>query len=33
MNPLGAFDGKKSSVDVVSASYNWAPTVRQDSER
>ena len=33
MNLLAAFIGKNASDDIASASYNWAPTVRQCSER
>ena len=32
MNLSAAFIGKNASVDIVSASYNCAPTVRQGSE-
>jgi hypothetical protein len=33
MNLWAAFIGKNASVDIASASYNCAPTVRQASER
>jgi len=33
MNRSAAFIGKNASVDIASASYNCAPTVRQGSER
>jgi len=33
MNLLAAFVGKIATDVIVSASYNSAPTVRQDSER
>ena len=33
MNLSAAFTGKNASVDISSASYNCAPTVRQGSER
>jgi len=33
MNLSAACIGKNASIDIVSASYNWAPTVRQVSER
>jgi hypothetical protein len=33
MNLSAAFIGKNASVDIASASYNCAPTVRQGSER
>jgi len=33
MNLSAAFIGKNASDDMVSASYNSAPMVRQDSER
>jgi len=32
MNLLSAFIGKNESDDIASASYNWAPTVRQGSK-
>jgi len=32
MNLSAAFIGNNASVDIASASYNWAPTVRQGSE-
>jgi hypothetical protein len=33
MNLSAAFSGKNASVDIASASYNYAPTVRQGYER
>jgi len=33
MNLSATFIGKNASVDIASASYNCAPTVRQRSER
>jgi hypothetical protein len=33
MNVSAAFVGKNATDDIASASYEWAPMVRQDSER
>ena len=33
MNQLAAFVGNNASDDIASTCYNWAPTVRQGSER
>jgi len=33
MNLSAAFVGKNGTDDIASTSYNWAPTVRQGSER
>jgi hypothetical protein len=32
MNLSAAFIGKNASVDIASASYNWATTLRQGTE-
>jgi len=33
MNPSAAIIGNNASVNIASASYSWAPTVRQGSEQ